>query len=122
MGAEDEAVSRLGDALERIAFYAEGMVQHYEQHGFGEARSWRVIVRHAREALGRDGFDYAPSSERRQPTPTDEELERLIRRCRLQRPGNSEFALATDEAHERLEQLGTELLLWRHSHPNDLPG
>jgi hypothetical protein len=121
MGAEDEAVSQLGDALERIAFYAEGMAQPYEQHGFGEARSWRVIVRHAREALGRDGLGHTPSGERRQRTPTDEELERLIRRSQLVSAGKTDLALEPVDVYELLGQLAAELLLWRHSHPSDLP-
>ena len=117
--SETEELTR---ALQRIAAYAAGMVRHCEQHSFGEARSWRVVVHHARDALDLD--EEGPDGAVRTPhrTPTDDELERLIRRCRLHRKGDADVALPPLEAHELLQRLADELLLWRRSHPDDLPG
>lgn len=122
MHAEAHDVQRLVQAVQRIATYAEGMTLHYEQQGIGEARSWRVILHYAEEALGRQPRPGPPAGEPLERAPTDAELERLIRRCELLRNGAADLALPPAETHELLERLATDLLLWRHSHPGELPG
>lgn len=99
------------------------MVRHHEQDSFGEARSWRMVVHHAREALDPDETLLA-TSDREPPVraPTDEELERLVRLCRLVEQEGSALALPAGGAHELIGRLAGELLLWRHSHPNELLG
>lgn len=111
-------------ALSRILAYASGMVVHHEREGFGDARSWRVVAAEARQVLGPDEApprttDADAPIER---APTDDELERLLLRCRAVKRGKVDLGLPAHEAHELIERLTAELLLWRHSHPSDLPG
>jgi hypothetical protein len=123
MTREPREADELAAALERIAVYAEGMTRHYQQQGFGEVRSWRMIVHYARSVLDPNGPPLpttAPDPVEREPA--NDELERLLVRCRLLRDGADELALPSAQAHELIEQLAKELLLWRHSHPDDLPG
>ncbi|MFA9430020.1 hypothetical protein [Egicoccus sp. AB-alg2] len=122
MNAEANEAPTLEEAVQRIAVFAERMTQHHEQQGFGEARSWRLVVHEARRSLGLDPVLTAPAGEPLDRRPANDELERLIRRSRLVREGSTDLALETLDAHELLGQLAAELLLWRHSHPNDLPG
>lgn len=109
----------LRDVLRRIARYASGMVTHYEHEGFGEARAWRLIANEVATVL-----DVEPPTAAGDPparAPTDDELERLIHRCRYVKNDSLGLALSMDEAHSLLERLAGELLLWRRSHPDDLP-
>jgi hypothetical protein len=118
-GRETNAV----DALEKIAIYAEGMMRHYEQHGFGEARSWRIIVITARRALGEDPTPTAGrGGEPAEREMTDDQLERLLRVCRAEPRRASGPLFEPDEVPGLIEQLVEELLLWRRGHPEDLPG
>ncbi|GGI07896.1 hypothetical protein [Egicoccus halophilus] len=122
MNEEASEAPTLEEAVQRIAIYAERMTQHHERQGFGEARSWRVVVHEARRALGLDPVLTAPAGEPLERRPDNDELERLIRRSRLVRQGSTDLALDPLDAHGLLGQLAAELLLWRHSHPTDLPG
>lgn len=119
MPSRDAAV--LERAVQRIAAYAAGMAEHCEQQGFGEARSWRVVLHEAQQVLGQQSPADAPTTQPKERQPSNDELERLIKRSRFVRGGDGDLALQQADAHDLLGRLADELLLWRHSHPGDLP-
>jgi hypothetical protein len=81
------------------------------------------VVTTARTALGVDPTPLSGhEQELAEHETTDDQLERLLQHCRAHRRSGSGPVLDPDEVPQLIERLAEELLLWRRSHPGELPG